>query len=63
MCLSRVQHTVKLHGSGSPRVDFKLKSVCSTRSHTRACDMAMLHKSVYPTALARPSTRACDLAV
>ncbi|KHG19861.1 hypothetical protein F383_24708 [Gossypium arboreum] len=33
-----------------------MKSVCSTRPHTRACDLAVLHKSVYPTGLARPST-------
>ncbi|KHG11438.1 hypothetical protein F383_37788 [Gossypium arboreum] len=27
-----------LHGCVSPAVEIELKSVCSTRSHTRACD-------------------------
>ncbi|KHG04324.1 hypothetical protein F383_29811 [Gossypium arboreum] len=39
-----------------PCIEIKIKSVCSTRFHTRACDLAVLHKSVYPTGLARPST-------
>ncbi|KHG22915.1 Sulfhydryl oxidase 2 -like protein [Gossypium arboreum] len=46
-----------LHGCVSPGVVIETKSVCSTRSHTRACDLAVLHKSVYPTVVARPSTR------
>ncbi|KHG03933.1 Amiloride-sensitive cation channel 5 [Gossypium arboreum] len=29
---------VMLHGCVSPGVEIELKSVCSTRSHTRACD-------------------------
>ncbi|KHG07580.1 Threonine--tRNA ligase [Gossypium arboreum] len=33
-----------------------MKSICSTRFHTRACDLAVLHKSIYPIGLARPST-------
>ncbi|KHG18221.1 hypothetical protein F383_22005 [Gossypium arboreum] len=52
-----------LHGRVSPGVVIKMKSVCSTRSHTRACDLVVLHKSVYPIVLARPSawpgTRVC----
>ncbi|KHG30276.1 hypothetical protein F383_11710 [Gossypium arboreum] len=48
-----------LHGRVSPSVEIELQSVCSTRSHTRACDLAVLHKLVYPTSLARPSTRKC----
>ncbi|KHG15269.1 hypothetical protein F383_01029 [Gossypium arboreum] len=27
-----------LHGHVSSNVEIKMKSVCSTRSHTRACD-------------------------
>ncbi|KHG18945.1 hypothetical protein F383_09171 [Gossypium arboreum] len=38
MCLSCVRHTVMLHGRVSPGVDIKMKLVCSTRSHTQACD-------------------------
>ncbi|KHG18225.1 Amiloride-sensitive cation channel 5 [Gossypium arboreum] len=57
--LSRVRHTVKLHGRVSPSVDIKMKSVCSTRPHTRACDQPC-DTSQY-TALngTRPSTRVC----
>ncbi|KHG00878.1 hypothetical protein F383_22302 [Gossypium arboreum] len=36
-----------------------MKSVCSTWPSTRACDLAVLHKSVYLTGLARPCTQAC----
>ncbi|KHG05674.1 hypothetical protein F383_31274 [Gossypium arboreum] len=46
-----------LHGHVSPGVEIKMKSVCSTRSYTWACDLGVLHKSVYPVGLARPSTR------
>ncbi|KHG03344.1 hypothetical protein F383_28091 [Gossypium arboreum] len=45
------------HGRVSPGVEIKTKSVCSTRPHTRACDLSVWHKSIYPTGLARPSTR------
>ncbi|KHG22927.1 Glutathione S-transferase theta-1 [Gossypium arboreum] len=52
-----------LHGRVSPGVEIKIKSVCSTRPHTRACNLALWHKSIYPIGLARPSThpdtRAC----
>ncbi|KHG00331.1 hypothetical protein F383_18965 [Gossypium arboreum] len=37
----------------------ELKSVCFTWPHTRACDLAMLQKSVYPTVLAQPDTQPC----
>ncbi|KHG19998.1 hypothetical protein F383_24834 [Gossypium arboreum] len=30
-------------------VEFENKSVCSTRPHTRACNLAVWHKSVYAT--------------
>ncbi|KHG22537.1 hypothetical protein F383_29110 [Gossypium arboreum] len=63
MCLSCVRHMVMLHSCVSSGVVIKMKSVCSTRSHTRACDLAVLHKLVYPTGFAQPSTwpgtRAC----
>ncbi|KHG21820.1 Dihydroxy-acid dehydratase 2 [Gossypium arboreum] len=46
-----------------PDVKIEMKSVFSPQSHTRACDLAVLHKSVYPIGLARPGTwpvtRAC----
>ncbi|KHG12938.1 hypothetical protein F383_05793 [Gossypium arboreum] len=52
-----------LNSRVSPGIEIKMKSVYSTRSHTRACDLAVLHKSVYLIGLARPSTwpgtRAC----
>ncbi|KHF99214.1 hypothetical protein F383_19660 [Gossypium arboreum] len=35
------------HGCVSSSVDFEIKSVCSTRPHTRACDLVVWHKSVY----------------
>ncbi|KHG27423.1 polyprotein [Gossypium arboreum] len=34
-------------------------SKLSTWLSTRACDLAVLHKSVYPTGLAPPSIGAC----
>ncbi|KHG14675.1 hypothetical protein F383_20382 [Gossypium arboreum] len=40
----------------SPGVDLETKLVCSTWPHTWVCDLAVWHKSVYPTGLARPST-------
>ncbi|KHG05377.1 hypothetical protein F383_30341 [Gossypium arboreum] len=43
----------RLHGS----INLEIKSVCSIQLRTRTCDLAMWHKSVYPTGLARPSTR------
>ncbi|KHF99975.1 hypothetical protein F383_17880 [Gossypium arboreum] len=43
----------------SPSVEININSVCSTWPHTRACDLAVWHQSVYPTSLALPSTRAC----
>ncbi|KHG03956.1 hypothetical protein F383_28295 [Gossypium arboreum] len=46
-----------LHGCMSPDVDIKIKSVCSTRSHTRACDLLVFHKSISPIVLAWPSTQ------
>ncbi|KHG28333.1 hypothetical protein F383_35339 [Gossypium arboreum] len=48
---------VMVHGCMSPGVEIKMKSVYFTRPSTRACDLAMLHKLVYPTGLPRPSTR------
>ncbi|KHG29824.1 hypothetical protein F383_13188 [Gossypium arboreum] len=52
-----------LHNHVSLGVEIEMKLVCSTRSHTRACKLAVLHKSVYPSGLAwasiRPNTRAC----
>ncbi|KHG08169.1 Protein stu1 [Gossypium arboreum] len=48
-----------LHDRVSPGVKFETKSVRFTWPHTRACDLAVWHKSVYPIGLARPSTRAC----
>ncbi|KAA3466730.1 Threonine--tRNA ligase [Gossypium australe] len=52
-----------LHDHVSPDVEIEVKSVCSTWSHTQACDLTVLHKSIYPTGLTRPSiwpgTRAC----
>ncbi|KHF97549.1 hypothetical protein F383_11421 [Gossypium arboreum] len=30
-----------LHGRVSPSVEFETKLVCSTRFHTRACDLAV----------------------
>ncbi|KHG19087.1 hypothetical protein F383_24117 [Gossypium arboreum] len=52
-----------LHNRVSPGIEFENKSVCSTRPHTRACDLAVWHKSVYPTELEWPTTRTCVLAV
>ncbi|KHG18999.1 hypothetical protein F383_26279 [Gossypium arboreum] len=52
-----------LYGHVSLSFKIKMKSICSTWSHGRACDLAVLHKSIYPTGLAwpsiRPGTRAC----
>ncbi|KHF97709.1 MutS [Gossypium arboreum] len=59
VCLGRVRHTVMLHSRVCPGVDIKMKLVCPTRSHTRACDLAVLHKSVYPPVFTRSGTRAC----
>ncbi|KHG19658.1 hypothetical protein F383_25189 [Gossypium arboreum] len=33
-----------LHCCVSPGVEFEIKSVCSTRPHTRACGLAVCHK-------------------
>ncbi|KHG21875.1 hypothetical protein F383_27593 [Gossypium arboreum] len=46
-----------LQGRVSSGVEIETKLVCSTLPHTRACDLAMWYKSVYPTGLARPRTR------
>ncbi|KHG22430.1 hypothetical protein F383_26653 [Gossypium arboreum] len=40
---------VMLHSRMSPGVEIKIKLVCSTRPHTWACDLAVWHKSIYPT--------------
>ncbi|KHG17830.1 hypothetical protein F383_21741 [Gossypium arboreum] len=50
---------VMLHDRVSPGDEIELKSVCSTWSHTRACDLAVLHKLVYPSVFTRFGIRAC----
>ncbi|KHG24915.1 hypothetical protein F383_31002 [Gossypium arboreum] len=49
----------QVHSHVFPSFDFEINSVCSTRPHTRACDLAVWHKSVYPIGLARPGIRMC----
>ncbi|KHG27067.1 hypothetical protein F383_03422 [Gossypium arboreum] len=58
-----------LHGRVSPDIETEMKSVCSTQSHTRACDRlcgtsqytpylahGLAHRCVTWPCLARPST-------
>ncbi|KHG01389.1 hypothetical protein F383_22326 [Gossypium arboreum] len=40
------------HSCVSPSVEIKTKLVCSTWPHTRAYDLSVWHKSIYPTGLA-----------
>ncbi|KHG22612.1 Rhamnogalacturonan exolyase yesX [Gossypium arboreum] len=51
-----------LHSRVFPGVEIKIKSLYSTQPHTRACDLAVWHKSVYPIGLAWPNTRSTTLA-